>query len=127
MYLGIDIGSSSSKVALIGEDKNLINTAVVNKGTGTDGVEKALNLLFEKTGTSMEQIKYTVVTGYGRVTYEKADNQITEISCHAKGISYLMDGVRTKMCIRDSICNIVTASRVTIDPNFVTNWLKLFY
>ena len=121
MYLGIDIGSSSSKVALIGEDKNLINTAFVNKGTGTDGVEKALNMLFEKTGTTMDQIKYTVVTGYGRVTYEKADNQITEISCHAKGISYLMDGVRTIIDIGGQDAKVIKIGNNGRVVNFVMN------
>lgn len=95
MFLGVDIGSSSSKVALIDDNKKLVATAVVNKGTGTDGVQLAMQQAFEEAGITKDAIKYSVVTGYGRVTYKDADKQITEISCHAKGVAYLVKGART--------------------------------
>lgn len=36
-----------------------------------------------------------VVTGYGRFAFEGADKQISEISCHAKGIYHLIPTART--------------------------------
>ena len=45
MYLGIDIGSSSSKAALINENKEVVGTRVINLGTGTQGVRTALDEL----------------------------------------------------------------------------------
>ena len=51
----------------------------------TDGFE--LGYLVQ-AGVTPEDVKYTVVTGYGRMTYEGADAQITEISCHAKGTAF---------------------------------------
>lgn len=95
MFLGVDIGSSSSKAALINDKKELVADAVVNKGTGTDGIDLALKQVYEKAGITHDDIKYTVVTGYGRVTYKAADKQITEITCHAKGVAFLVKGART--------------------------------
>jgi len=95
MYLGVDIGSSSSKVALLSGEKKLLSTKVVNLGTGTKGVQTALDELRAEVGIPAEQILYTVATGYGRLLYKGADKQLTEITCHAKGISYLMSHVRT--------------------------------
>ena len=37
MYLGLDIGSSSSKVVLLGEAGEILAAQVVNLGTGTKG------------------------------------------------------------------------------------------
>ena len=42
MYLGLDIGSSSSKVVLLGEAGEILAAQVVNLGTGTKGVHQAL-------------------------------------------------------------------------------------
>jgi predicted CoA-substrate-specific enzyme activase len=36
-----------------------------------------------------------VATGYGRINVPFADKQITEISCHARGVAYLLPEART--------------------------------
>ena len=89
MYLVIDIGSSSSKVAIADDNGKIIVTKVENRGTGSDGAKMALEEALKESGLQMSDIKYTVATGYGRLRYEPADKQITEISCHAKGVRYL--------------------------------------
>lgn len=89
MYLGIDIGSSSSKVAIIDENKRIIATKIINRGTGTNAAETALEEALNEVGISRKEIKYTVVTGYGRLMYPNADKQVTELSCHAKGAHFL--------------------------------------
>ncbi len=95
MYLGIDIGSSSSKAALCDENGTLLGTSVINLGTGTKGIDLALEELFRSTNTGPEQVLYTVATGYGRLLYQAADAQVTEITCHARGIYELIPQART--------------------------------
>ena len=46
MYLGLDIGSSSSKVVLLGEAGEILAAQVVNLGTGTKGVHQALEAAY---------------------------------------------------------------------------------
>lgn len=96
MYtFGIDIGSTSSKAAILRDGKDLIAHAVVPLGTGTVGPSQVRAAVFEQSGLSLKQIDYTVVTGYGRMKCDYADEQISELSCHAKGIHYLLPGIHT--------------------------------
>lgn len=92
---GIDIGSTSSKVAILKDGKELVAHHVVPLGTGTIGPKEAREYVFQQTGLTQEDMVYTVVTGYGRMNCEYANEQISELSCHAKGINFLMPDVRT--------------------------------
>ncbi len=51
--------------------------------------------LKEKSNLTEKDIEKTVVTGYGRIQYKDADKQISELSCHAKGVAFLIPGART--------------------------------
>lgn len=121
MYLGIDIGSSSSKVAILDQDVKIVAHAVVNMGTGTDGPSRALEDVFSQIGLTMEDIKYTVATGYGRMTCELADTQITEISCHARGVVHLMQGVKTIIDIGGQDSKVIRLDDNGKTVNFMMN------
>ena len=93
MYvLGLDVGSASSKVVILDDDKNIVSSSVVQVGTGSSGPSRALNEALGKVNDDMKKI---VATGYGRYSFERADKQISEISCHAKGIFHLVPTART--------------------------------
>lgn len=98
-YLGVDIGSASSKAVLMNGDKEIIGTHVVQLGTGTSGPKKVIDELFSKVGIDIDEINYAVGTGYGRYSLEYVDKQISEISCHAKGINFEFKNVRTVLDI----------------------------
>lgn len=121
MFLGIDIGSSSSKAALLSADGAVICTKVVNLGTGTTGIQSALGALFQETGVTREQVLYTVATGYGRLLYQAADKQITEITCHAKGVHFLMGSVRTVIDIGGQDSKVIRMESAGSVQNFVMN------
>ncbi len=96
MYtMGIDIGSASSKVVILRDGKDVAAAEVVQVGTGSSGPKKALELAFETSGLKMEDMAFVVATGYGRFSFKEADKQISEISCHAKGIYHLVPTART--------------------------------
>jgi (R)-2-hydroxyacyl-CoA dehydratese activating ATPase len=96
MYtLGIDIGSSSSKVVIIDETKTILDSAVVIGGAGTTGPARVVSEIFDRTGLNWGGISKTVATGYGRLGFTKADKQISEISCHALGVHHLVPTVKT--------------------------------
>jgi len=93
-FAGVDIGSTMTKVVLM-------NRAILASVIGPTGPEhrKLANRVMEealaKASLSFDAITYVVATGYGRINVPFADKQITEISCHARGVSYLLPGVRT--------------------------------
>lgn len=96
MYtMGVDVGSASSKVVILKDGKDVVAAEVVQIGTGSTGPKKAMEKAFEKSGLKEEDIAFTVATGYGRFSLENADKQISEISCHAKGIYFLVPTART--------------------------------
>ena len=82
---GVDIGSVSSQAVILLDGKLY---AFSNQRTGFDSPESANNAItwaMESTGMSLDDIHYTVGTGYGRVNVPFADKAITEIACHARG------------------------------------------
>ena len=96
MYtMGIDVGSASSKVVILKDGKDVVAAEVVQVGTGSSGPKKAIEIAFEASGLKQEDISFTVATGYGRFSLDNADKQMSEISCHAKGIYFLVPTART--------------------------------
>lgn len=96
MYtIGIDIGSTACKAVALFDGKQIIGSAAVQTGTGTSGPKRVYDEVFASAGICPEQVTLTVVTGYGRMTFDKADKQISELSCHAKGVNFLVPEART--------------------------------
>jgi predicted CoA-substrate-specific enzyme activase len=93
-FAGIDIGSTMTKVVIM----NQSTLASVIGPTGPEHRKLANRVMEEaltQAGLAFEEITYLVATGYGRINVPFADRQITEISCHARGVVHLLPGVRT--------------------------------
>jgi predicted CoA-substrate-specific enzyme activase len=93
-FAGIDIGSTMTKVVIF-SDK------VVASFIGPTGPEhrKLANKVMEealaRVQLKFEDLVYIVATGYGRINVPFADRQVTEITCHAKGLHHLLPTVKT--------------------------------
>ncbi|HBW34397.1 benzoyl-CoA reductase, bzd-type, subunit Q [Desulfosporosinus sp. BICA1-9] len=86
---GVDVGSTSSQ-AVICVDGELY--AYSNMRTGSDSLSSATNAMnwaMEGTGLTLEEVKFTVGTGYGRVNVPFADKTVTEIACHTRGANFM--------------------------------------
>lgn len=93
--MGIDIGSSACKAVILKDGDEIVGTFKVAVGTGTTGPNRAFEGVLESAGLSDDEIDYVLATGYGRNTFERADAQMSELSCHAKGANHLFPDVRT--------------------------------
>lgn len=96
MFVGIDIGSVTTKAVIINEQKeilafSLILTSYDRQKSGADVLESAL----EEAGKTRDAIEYLVSTGYGRRAFTPSDKVLPEIVCHAKGTKFLFPTVRT--------------------------------
>ena len=88
MYqVGIDIGSSAAKVAVM-KDGEVIKTLLLNTGFSSRKTADDIYEMLEKDGINKENAKY-VATGYGRISVPYADEVVTEITCHGKGANFL--------------------------------------
>jgi len=91
---GVDVGSTLTKVVIY--DGDLL--AAMTGPTEVDYTRAAARLLgqtLERAGRVLEHLAYVVATGYGRRRVPFADGQITEITCHARGVRELFPGART--------------------------------
>lgn len=96
MYtLGIDIGSTTSKAVILKDGKDITASSLVVATVGTDGVSNVIDRVLESAKINRGDISYIVATGYGRQTFEGADAQLSELSCHAIGVHFCMPQVRT--------------------------------
>lgn len=87
-YIGIDIGSTCAKVAVINEKNELVWQAVKPTGWSSVEIAEELRLLLKEQGIDVET-EPCVATGYGRVSVPYADKTITEITCHARGAAWI--------------------------------------
>lgn len=93
--MGIDIGSSACKAVILADGKDIVAQTKVAVGTGTTGPARAYEGVLKEANMSRDQIDYILATGYGRNTFPDADGQMSELSCHAKGASFLFPDVQT--------------------------------
>jgi predicted CoA-substrate-specific enzyme activase len=96
MYaVGIDIGSTSGE-ALILDGDDVLSWSIVDTGYNSrHAAVLALDEALAQTDLARDQLDSIVATGYGRVSVEFADRQVTEISCYARGIHHLYPKVQT--------------------------------
>ena len=93
---GVDVGSTQTKAILLSERREIVGRALIDTGANvTKAAERAFDEALGSVGLRREEAAYVVGTGYGRYKVTFGDAQITEISCHAKGASWLFPGTQT--------------------------------
>ena len=91
---GVDIGSTTAKCVVLGEDR------VLGKSLSPVGVDivrdadVALEKALADANVRRSEVDYIVGTGYGRYKIRFGQLVVTEISCHARGASYLFPETR---------------------------------
>lgn len=106
-FAGVDIGSTMTKVVLIDHRGNSLS--FIKGPTGPEHRQLANEVMrqaLKQTSLHIDDISYIIATGYGRLNVPFADRQMTELSCHARGVSSLFPNVRTAIDIggQDAKC-----------------------
>lgn len=95
LFAGIDIGSLSAEAVLL-RDSTLVAYTILPTGADSRAAaERVLGEVLKKADANMADITSTVATGYGRINVPFATRTVTEISCHARGVTHLFPDVRT--------------------------------
>jgi predicted CoA-substrate-specific enzyme activase len=89
-FLGLDIGSTTTKAVLLGGDGRIAITRVIPTGPNVKRTIEAV-----MAGLPGADILRTVATGYGRKRVEFKTRETTEITCHARGVAYRLPATRT--------------------------------
>ena len=114
--LGIDIGSTASKCVILADGKEIISKSLIAVGAGTSGPQRAISQVLENAGMKEEDMAFTLATGYGRNSLE----EMSELSCHAKGASFLFPDVHTVIDIGGQDVKVLQIENGVM-TNFVMN------
>lgn len=117
-FVGIDIGSTASKVAIF-ENDELFHTFVLPTGwnsrmTADIILEKLNEIKINETNSKI------IATGYGRISVPYADKSVTEITCHGLGAYYLYENDCTVIDIGGQDTKIITSVKGKV-TNFAMN------
>jgi len=82
---------------------------------------KVMEAALKKAALPFHAIAYVVATGYGRINVPFADKQVTEITCHAKGIFHLFPGARTVIDVGGQDVKAMTVDLAGKIVDFVMN------
>lgn len=117
-FIGIDSGSTSTELVAVDKELNIVKTVMVRTGANAGiGANNAL----EKAGIDKKDIAYIVATGYGRKNIDFADDNVTEITCHAKGAKHLYNDVRTIIDIGGQDSKVISLDENGKVAGFVMN------
>jgi len=86
-FIGIDIGSLATKVALISDGKLIDHRTERSTYDFKRIGHNLFNELLNKHSLKKEDV-HLMSTGYGRNTIDIADDRVTEITAHAKGVQF---------------------------------------
>ncbi|MEA2040184.1 MAG: acyl-CoA dehydratase activase [Thermodesulfobacteriota bacterium] len=119
-FAGIDIGSTMTKAVIL--DKGIIASVIGPTGPEQRRLaNKVMEEALKKAGISFECITYIIATGYGRINVPFADRQVTEISCHAKGIWDLFPEARTIIDIGGQDSKAIKIDQTGRPTDFIMN------
>ena len=86
VYVGADVGSSRTKVAILDPAKHLIGYAIKKSGIDfTATAQECLEISLKMADAGQDDIAKAISTGYGRKNVTYAADTKTEIGCHASG------------------------------------------
>ncbi|MDE6412857.1 MAG: acyl-CoA dehydratase activase, partial [Eubacterium sp.] len=117
-FVGIDSGSTSTELVAMDKDLNVVKTVMVRTGANAGiGAKNALN----QAGIDKKDIALIVATGYGRKNIDFADDNVTEITCHAKGAKHLYPDVKTIIDIGGQDSKVISLDENGKVVGFVMN------
>ena len=121
LTLGIDIGSTTSKAVILRDGEQIVSSSLVVATVGTGGVSDAVNIAMKDAGVSTGDISCIVATGYGRAMFQQADYQVSELTCHAKGVHYVFPEAHTVIDIGGQDAKVIQLDDRGLMSQFLMN------
>ncbi len=107
---GLDVGSTYTKVMILGDDREVIAKAMAPTGFKLTEIARTVyDRALAEAGISEDDVDYVIATGSGRHQVDFKDIHVTDLTASARGASHLFPGTRT---ILDVGGQTMKASRV---------------
>lgn len=120
-FMGIDIGSVTSKGVIIRNDELLTYHVLPSGINYRMTAEKLREALLATAKLSPENIAGTVSTGQGSANVSFSNQGATDIRCCARGISHLFPSVRTVIDVQGQSTRVLKLNESGQVTNFVTS------
>ena len=123
-YGGCDVGSTYTKAVILDENgKICADTTIRSKINSEVSAKLAMEEVLNKVGlNSSEELGYLIGTGYGRNKVPFADENISEISCHAMGVHVTDPSVKAIIDIGGQ-----DVKGISIDTDGTVNYSYVYY
>lgn len=97
MYAGgVDVGSTQTKAVVIDEARRIVGRSLISTGANVvTAAQESFQAALDDGVVREHDVGYVIGTGYGRYKVTFGNDQVTEISCHARGAAHLFPGTRT--------------------------------
>jgi len=119
---GVDIGSTSTQAVILADGELYAYSSIRTGSNSPNSAIDAMKWAMDGTGLSLEDLRYTVGTGYGRVNVPFADKSVTEISCHARGANMIYGpSLRTILDMGGQDCKAIHCNEVGRVTSFMMN------
>ena len=84
-----------TKLVVIDEEEAVCASVICHTGAEHRRLaNKVMEDALEEAGLRIEDITYLIATGYGRINVPFADRQVTELTCHTRGVVHILPTVR---------------------------------
>ncbi|TET13492.1 MAG: CoA activase [Dehalococcoidia bacterium] len=106
---GCDVGSATGK-AVVMRDGEIVSYVIIPSTTKPEVTARlVMDEAIEKASlSSIEDLDYIVGTGYGRLKVPFANENVSEITCHAHGAHWMSPTVRTVIDIGGQDCKVMS-------------------
>lgn len=118
---GVDIGARSIDIVFFDGERVVASSVTETGAFPRENACAAFNALLQLAGVKRSGITRTLATGYGRNYFEGMDRTVTEIICHAAGVSFLFPGVRTIIDIGGQDSKMIQVGEQGKVLNFIMN------
>ncbi len=111
IFAGCDVGSTTGKAVILRNGSILGSVVAPCLPRPEKTAELVINQALSQAGlSSIGDLSYLVGTGYGRMRISFANENISEITCHARGASWLCQSVKTAIDIGGQDCKVIGIS-----------------
>ena len=119
---GVDVGSATGK-AVVMKDGEIIGSDMI---AATTRPQETARLVMEAAVSqaglpSIDHLDHIIGTGYGRLKVPFAQENVSEISCHARGAHWLAPTTRTVVDIGGQDCKVISVTEKGTVLNFAMN------
>ena len=121
LVAGVDIGAATAKAVILNGNEILASFIMPTGSSVARAAEVVIEEALERSGLSIGELEYIVSTGYGRRAVSFTNKALTEIICHAAGVSSILSQARTVVDIGGQDSKVIGLDDNGNVSNFVMN------